>query len=360
MARKVIERATLSARRASKGSKGGSSAASTSASSKGNHNSKKGSKDKPRVVYFSMHDSEASSGNFGYMASFGRQTPPAASEHPSSGPASFGPPSVSDLLLRGFSADQALQELLKYENMVKQFGGAPGSAAGQVRALGNAEEAPRSSESLAVTTHGGQDGFSQPVTSYPLGSHLLSQALCTLLDMDVDEKDDAEAYGGYGGDQGPSLPAHSVSQEVAFEKLKTFGHLDGEKPSCLHQKLTKRGSNGFVTRWSCKDCGKVLNEEKKQQQSPPKASSLSSEPSCQHHRITWSGSNGSRWRQTCLDCGKITTGLWDEREPSASTRHLGERSGDATFRSRDTSGDVEVPTGALRLEDAGVWWRCQS
>ena len=242
---------------------------------------------------------------------------------------------MSDLLLRGFSADQALQELLKYENMVKQLGGAPGSAAGQVRALGNAEEAPRSSESLAVTTHGGQDGFSQPVTSYPLGSHLLSQALCTLLDMDVDEKDDAEAYGGYGGDQGPSLPAHSVSQEVAFEKLKTFGHLDGEKPSCLHQKLTKRGSNGFVTRWSCKDCGKVLNEEKKQQQSPPKASSLSSEPSCQHHRITWSGSNGSRWRQTCLDCGKITTGLWDEREPSALTRHLGERSGDATF-SRET------------------------
>ena len=89
---------------------------------------------------------------------------------------------------------------------------------------------------------------------------------------------------------------------------------------CAHLRTTKKGSNGYIDRESCLDCGAVLKSEKRAVQATSSKTTATGTSTCKHQRITWRGSNGFNWRNTCLDSGRVTKGSWNEQQGKGQSK----------------------------------------
>ena len=307
---------------------------STTASS-GKHG-KKGSKGsgppKTRVVYFAMHDGpqdyEIVNEDVCLMAVTGGTGPgtgPSSSEAPSSrtpsmqssapagqpSPAPHGinaalhqmPPSimasvqdsmatqelVQQLYQRGWTADQVLDFTLHNPEDLCVMSPEGIQFAGQ---------APRQPDLMHPTVSHGQPVQQPPPAQVPqpiaLPLHvppvLVNQVLSTLMDMEVEEENIPEepAPGSTSSNVTSSAPATPQQQ------------------ACTHERVTKKGSNGYYLKETCLDCGLLLKNEKKmivgKNAQPVEGAPGFTNTPCNHNRCTWRGSNGINWHNTCLDC----------------------------------------------------------
>ena len=78
---------------------------------------------------------------------------------------------------------------------------------------------------------------------------------------------------------------------------------------CEHRNITRRGTNAYVAMESCKDCGKILKKETKASTAGDKKMATASPGECEHPEamVNWRGTNGYSWKWTCERCGMTET-----------------------------------------------------
>ena len=74
---------------------------------------------------------------------------------------------------------------------------------------------------------------------------------------------------------------------------------------CSHERVTRRGTNAYITMVSCADCGKVLLKEPKETTRTDTTMTTMAPGECPHpeSRISWRGTNAHVWKWTCSQCG---------------------------------------------------------
>ena len=95
----------------------------------------------------------------------------------------------------------------------------------------------------------------------------------------------------------PPVPAMPMTSSTAMASA-----------GCLHENVTRRGTNAYVNMETCMDCGVVLKKEKKETTKQDKPMSSSTPSECDHpeNMVSWRGTNGYAWKWSCEKCG--TTG----------------------------------------------------
>ena len=91
----------------------------------------------------------------------------------------------------------------------------------------------------------------------------------------------------------------------------SYGPLSTPTTETCHRKnTTRQGSNGYVKILKCKDCHKILEQEKvkdgKMDVDDVKSGKKHGE--CDHAQKDWRGSTGTTWQWQCKDCGHLEKG----------------------------------------------------
>ena len=101
-------------------------------------------------------------------------------------------------------------------------------------------------------------------------------------------------------------------QEPETPKLTPVSVTTSPARTCAHVNITTKGSNGYYTMKRCIDCGVLLSREPKVKTTSASASTTPptapTPGTCQHSLVSWAGTNGFRWKRTCRECGLVTTG----------------------------------------------------
>ena len=131
----------------------------------------------------------------------------------------------------------------------------------------------------------------------------------------------------------------------------SYGPLSAPTQETCHRKNTTtcQGSNGYVKILKCKDCHKILEQEKvkdgKMDVDDVKSGKKHGE--CDHAEKDWRGSTGTTWQWKCKDCGHFEKG---DRAGKAK----GKGSDPSASSSSATSGEADV---AIELTAEGDWRR---
>ena len=92
---------------------------------------------------------------------------------------------------------------------------------------------------------------------------------------------------------------HQASLTSTPARTAIESHVD----ECLHTETTRRGSNAYVNMESCKQCGKVLYKERRDETRSDQTMHRRDPHNCEHMEVSWKGTNGYAWKWTCQDCG---------------------------------------------------------
>lgn len=96
----------------------------------------------------------------------------------------------------------------------------------------------------------------------------------------------------------------SQQQHQTFSSTSVSTVAVGGAGGCQHANTTRRGTNAYVNMLTCKDCGAVLEKTRKDVTSNDARMLTQTPDRCGHHRVNWKGSNGYQWKWTCEECGR--------------------------------------------------------
>lgn len=145
--------------------------------------------------------------------------------------------------------------------------------------------------------------------------HRVQQVLQQLVNMEVD----SEGLDLLGSEVVPihPLPDGPLHEVPPLPPQPPTTH--NTTTTCNHNNTTKRGSDQHYDLVTCLDCKQVISRTPKttttasSSTTTPKAKSTPTTNNnkipqwqCRHENISWRGSNGFVKRQTCLDCGRVT------------------------------------------------------
>ena len=131
----------------------------------------------------------------------------------------------------------------------------------------------------------------------------------------------------------PSTPA--IHQPDEFHSPAGSG--------CSHQRITRAGSNAYVSVEKCLDCGVTLNREKKE---PRSSKETRSESECPHVRKDFRGTSATSWQWKCKDCGLKRSG---RKEPGQS----GQSAAEESEMSASSRGSSMAPTTPMSSSSHG-------